>query len=167
MSDTPSYPPPLVLFEDYSGDWDAYLEAIYELFRQDFVTSIPIYPDRRWALKRHPLVKGKEATFWHIITEKGTIEDERLPDLRRCEHIRWPRWMLNAVGSNEIRVWRTRRGTEERVLLSLPDFSYLVVLTDRKDYIFLLTAYLVEHSHRRRSLQNDYENAVRNGLATP
>lgn len=29
MSEAPDWLPPLVLFNDYGGDWDAYLDAIY------------------------------------------------------------------------------------------------------------------------------------------
>ncbi|MNH30689.1 hypothetical protein D3C79_909980 [compost metagenome] len=47
-------------------------------------------PAKRLGLKRHPVIQGKEATFWHMISE-GNDEAERLPDLRRCERIRWPR----------------------------------------------------------------------------
>jgi hypothetical protein len=90
MSLPPDWLPELVTLQDYGGDWVRYLEAIYGHFRQDLVLTPPAYPGRRFALKRHPLVQGKEATFWHLISE-GRVEADRLPDLRRCERIRWPR----------------------------------------------------------------------------
>lgn len=61
--------PPLVLMEDYQNDWHQYLEAVYQYFCQDFVTSKPCFEDKRFALKRHPMRKNKEATFWHIISD--------------------------------------------------------------------------------------------------
>jgi hypothetical protein len=42
-----------------------------------------------------------------------------------------------------------------RILLAPPDFSYLVVLKDRGDYVLLLTAYCVEHAHHRRKLKKE------------
>ena len=29
----------LVLFSDYSGDWDRYLDALYTWFKQDFIAT--------------------------------------------------------------------------------------------------------------------------------
>jgi hypothetical protein len=86
----PDWLPPLVLFEGYNGDWTHYLEAIYALFKANFVDSKPLFRGIRLGLKRYPLTYNKEATFWHFIQE-GQFEAERTPDLRRCERIGWPR----------------------------------------------------------------------------
>lgn len=149
--------PPLMCLEDYNGDWQQYLEAIYECFCEDFVWSKPTFHEKRFALKRHPELNGKEATFWHVISE-GKIESERTPDLRRCERIRWLRPMIEALGDDRVRCWRNNRGScEDRILIALDDFSYVVVLADRGDYVLLWTAYCVEYEDRRLSLQNEYE----------
>ncbi len=146
--------PPLVLFEDYQGDWHQYLEAIYQYFCKDFVTSKPDYGGKRFALKRHPMIKGKEATFWHIISE-GDVESERLPDLRRCERIRWPRPIIEGIKSSHLKYWRSKRKEEERIVIALADFSYVVVLADRGEYVLLWTAYYVEQEHRRQKLRRE------------
>ncbi len=70
--------PPLVLLNDYENNWHRYFDVIYNFFRQDFVTSKPNFKGKRFALKRNPVINGKEATFWHIISEGG-VEGERLP----------------------------------------------------------------------------------------
>ena len=80
--------PPLVLLRDHGGEWERYLEAVYAWFKQDFINSKPVFQGRRLGLKRHPLTDGKEGTFWHM-TSEGQDEENRLPDLRRCERIRW------------------------------------------------------------------------------
>lgn len=128
--------PPLVLLEDYQSNWDEYLEAIYQFFCQDFVPSKPNFEGKRFALKRHPVIKGKEATFWHIISE-GAVADEQLPDLRRCERIRWPHPMIEAVKSKYVKCWKNKRKEEERIVIALEDFSYVVMLADRGEYILL------------------------------
>lgn len=148
--------PPLVLLEDYENSWDLYFEAIYYFFYQDFVTSKPKFEEKRFALKRLPVTKGKEATFWHIISE-GKKEDERLPDLRRCERIRWPRPMIEAIKSDRLRCWKNKRKEEERIVIALEDFSYVVVLADRGEYVLLWTAYCVEREHQRQKLRREYE----------
>ena len=156
MSSSTDLLPPLVLLEDCGNNWHQYLETIYQFFCQDFVTSKPMFEGKRFALKRYPVIKGKEATFWHIISE-GMSEDERLPDLRRCERIRWPRPMIEAIASSHIKWWRNRRKEEERIVIALDDYSYIVVLADRGDYVLLWTAYCVEQEHRHRKLHREYE----------
>jgi hypothetical protein len=33
--------PPLVLFEDYGGNWDQYLDVLYKFFKEAFIDSSP------------------------------------------------------------------------------------------------------------------------------
>ena len=102
------------------------------------------------------MTHGKEATFWHMIQEGG-VEEERTPDFRRCERIRWPKPIIERNTDPAVKVWRNQRGREERVCLWLAQESYLVILADRGDYILPWTAYLVEQPHRQRKLQREYE----------
>jgi hypothetical protein len=158
--------PDLVTLRDCDGDWPKYLAMIYEHFCNDFVRSKPAYTGKRFALKRHPVSQGKEATFWHLISE-GKNEEERTPDMRRCERIRWPRPMIEAIKSDCVCVWRNTRGRNERILIAVDDFSYVVVLDDRAEYVLLWTAYSVEHDHQRRKFQKEYaewiEEEAKNG----
>jgi len=148
--------PPLVLMENYQNNWQQYLEAVYQCFYEDFIISTPYFAGKRFALKRHPIVKGKEATFWHLISE-GEVESERLPDLRRCERIRWPRTIIDASDSGLMKCWKNERKGDERIVLALEDFSYVVILADRGDFVLLWTAYCVEQEHRRKKLRKEYE----------
>jgi len=43
MNSDSDWLPSLVLMQDYQNDWDQYLEAIYQCFCQDFVTSKPYF----------------------------------------------------------------------------------------------------------------------------
>lgn len=153
--------PPLVLFEDCNGNWDSYLKAIYAWFKQDFIDSKPVYQGRLLRLKRHPITEGKEATFWHMVQE-GAIEDDRTPDFRRCERIRWPRPIIEHDADPAIKSWRNTRGKEERICLLFTEENYLVILADRGEYILPWTAYLVEQPHRLRKIQREYEEYWRN-----
>lgn len=147
--------PALVEFSASGGDWHRYVEVLYGHFRRDFIETTPTYPGRRWSMKRHPVFKDKEATFWHIISE-GPIETERLPDLRRCERIRWPRCIIDACTGDKVRLWPQERRGESRVAIATPDFSYLVVLADRKEYVLLWTAFHVDRDHQRRKYEKEY-----------
>lgn len=116
------------------------------------------HPGRRWAVKRHPLVNGREATFQHLVSE-GDDEGQRLPDLRRCERIRWPRAIIDALGTHRVVAWANERRGDRRVVIALPDFTYAVILADRGDHIMLWTAYVVDKAYRRKQMRAERERS--------
>jgi len=156
MSEMPDWLPPLVLSNDYGGNWDAYLEAIYGWFKRDFIDSKPAFQGRRLGLKRLPITNGKEATFWHMISE-GKVEENRIPDFRRCDRIRWPKPVIEHDSDTVVKVWQNQRGREKRICLWAEHENYLVILADRGRYILPWTAYLVERTHQQNKLRKEYE----------
>lgn len=173
--DPPAWLPPLLRLEDFDGEWERYFNAVKAVFSADFEGARPTVRGRRVGLKRMPLVEGMTATFWHFISE-GKGEADRRPDLRRCERIGWPRALILAIDSDRVCVWEEedpRRG--RKLLVSLLDYSYLLVLDDRGDYLLPWTAYRVEHEHGRDKLRRRHEGsnakkaeaAPKDGLVTP
>lgn len=156
MSVTLSWLPGLVLLGDYGGSWEKYLEAIYSYFRNDFVESRPVFQGQKLGLKRYPLSNGKEATFWHLISE-GRDEAERIPDMRRCERIRWPKPVIDNSTDIAIKVWKNIRRGDTRICLWLEAEEYLVILAERKRYILPWTAYMVTRPHQKRKLQKEFD----------
>lgn len=153
-----SWLPPLELLSQHGGDWPAYCERLYFLFRQDFLGVLPKFCGRRLALKYHPEYDGKCATFWHFISE-GPNEEDRPPDLRRCERICWPRRMLDESNATSPRVlvWANERQNGTGWVIALEDFSYKFVLVERGQKVLPWTAYPVEKPHQRRAMQKEYE----------
>ncbi|HWR83378.1 MAG TPA: hypothetical protein VN285_08750 [Candidatus Deferrimicrobium sp.] len=156
MNDEVSWLPSLVFLSAFDGDWERYVEQLYTYFKQDFVYSPPFFRGQRIGLKRFPITKGKEATFWHLIST-GTKEHYRYPDLRRCERIRWPRAIIENAEDSVVKTWENIRNGERRQLLWLEQHEYLVILARRAGYALLWTAYLVDTSHQRRKLQQEFE----------
>jgi len=154
----PDWLPPLIELSDYAGDWQKYLHALYSAFAADFIEQTPSFRGAPVRLKRHPIVLGKEATFWHLISE-GKTEDERLPDLRRCERIRWPRQIIENAVDPAVKSWENLRKGEKRICLWLEIEDYLVVLAVRRGFFLLWTAYLVTSEHQKRKLRTEYEKA--------
>lgn len=154
--------PRLVLLADSKGDWPVYVEEIYRCFRTDFWDSMPAWPGKRVGLKKLPMSEGKVATFWHFISE-GDIEAERTPDMRRCESIRWPRPTMESFvdrkpkDDDRIVWWKNQRRSEWRYLLALQDFSYLVVVADRGEYVLPWTQYHVQYENRRAKYRKEYK----------
>lgn len=151
--------PSLIELDDYNGNWENYIHAVYEIFRRDFVLSKPVFRGQRLGLKRYPEQNGKEYTFYHM-THKGRDEANREPDLRRCERIPWAKPTIQKCDEWELKVWEQKRKGETRICIWLelegePD--YIVILNKRKDYLLPWTAFLSEYEHERKKRQREYE----------
>lgn len=152
-----SAPPPIIPLE---GEWKDYLDTIYEHYLSDLI-RVPKYLQGKQVKARfNPATADKGFSFWHVISE-GEREEDRTPDLRRCERIRWIAWMLERAsdGSDPLLRWKTtrtqRRGTVERLVLFCEQNSYAVVLEERSDYFLLVTAYPVA-AGRAAKLKAEY-----------
>ncbi len=139
---------------EFSGDWSSYVEEVYDAFSRDLLASPTRFRGRRVAVRRDPRDQGKEAGFWHAISE-GPEEQERTPDLRRCERVRWIRALIECSDRKKVRIWGVMRGSDRRVLIALKDFTYVVVLAVRKKYVLFITAYAVWQRHRREKLRRE------------
>jgi hypothetical protein len=157
----PSWLPPLILLEDYKGNWNTYINAVYQHFHKDFVESRPSFQRVPVFARYHPPYDGKGATFWHLVSE-GIQESERIPDLRRCERIPWPRPIIESKGFMEVKVWETIRSwkglKQRRINFALDNFSYIVVIAESQKGFDLVTAYHVEKLQRREKLRKEFEN---------
>ena len=160
----PDWLPRLVVLADYGGNWEKYVEALYAYFRADFVDDCPFFRGVRVGVKRYPTDQGKELTFWHVISE-GADEYNRIPNMRRCERIRWPRPIVEHSEHPDLKVWENKRKRETRVCIWFEDVEYLVVLAVRKGYMLLWTAYPVTRDHTRRKLLREYEGFVKANAA--
>jgi hypothetical protein len=143
-------PPSLILFNDFGGDWAAYEEALDKIFRSEIAYSLTFRGDKV-NCRRTPEEGGRWAAFWHLVSE-GKIEDDRTPDLRRCERLAWVPWVIsNWNQSEDIEWWENTRGSEVSVLLWYQE-AYLVILAKRNGYWLLKSAYVTNQSHRVATL---------------
>lgn len=156
----PDWLPALMSFEEHSGIWSTYVDALYRAFSKDFTLSCPLFRGKEVVPFGEPVFDGKEATFWHIISA-GRIEEDREPDLRRCERIRWVRAVIEHGDAPGMRVWekecRRRGQSERRIYLWLEERDYLVVLIQQRSCFRLLTAFLTTYGHTRRKLRKEFE----------
>lgn len=155
MSRLPDWLPELLLFEDYHGDWQRYEDKIYERFYTDFVESKPKFQNKLVDITKQ-LIKGKERSFWHCIQE-GRIEEQRTPDLRRCERISWIRAIIEHANEPIIKKWQNKKGRHIRQLLWLEEAEYLIVLEERIKTWLLWTAYCTTLGHTKNHLRKEYE----------
>ena len=164
--------PELVLFETFNGDWKAYEAALYEFYTQDFIATKPNFRGAVLAVKRHPQVNGKDATFWHI-TGEGDTHDDKLPNLRRCERIRWPKPVIENCDGRHLKIWENKHSGEISVCIWSEEAEYLVILRKRRGYILFWTAYPVTQTHSKAKLEREYaaykmaDAAPKSGTVTP
>ncbi len=154
-------PPDLLPFAAFGGDWAAYENELHRIFIAEIARGGLAFRGVRVNCRRLPEAAGRWASFWHLVQE-GRVEDDRLPDLRLCERIRWVRWVIeNAPTHAEIDEWQNTRGTEVNTLLWYRE-EYLVILAQRQGYCLLKTAYCTEKSGRIRQLRKE-RDAFRQG----
>ena len=167
--------PHLELFEDYKNDWTIYDAALYEIFKTDFIDSKPIFKNLQVNIRKYPMEYDKEESFFHITCQDYSKDNNRVPDLRRCERIRWVRSFIEnyncdpacCTDCDGIKVWEedAPNGTYKRVHLLFEEERYLVVIERRNNYYLLVTAFYFEHDHSlRKKLKhyNDYKQTQNN-----
>ena len=159
-------PPELILFSTYGGDWEVYEQELHNIFINEIAQTDLQFRGQRVGYRRTPKFRGRSKAFWHLIQE-GRVEDERTPDLRRCERLRWVPWVIENAASqhDEIEQWRNRRRNVANTLLWYRE-EYLVVLAKRSDYWLLITAYCTSQRRRVEQLRRErdsYYHAVGRG----
>lgn len=150
--------PPLILMAEHGDSFPIYIEAVYAIFRATFIDSQPKFQGRWVRCRRDPIYDSKEAGFWHC-TSEGKTEEDRIPDIRRCERIRWLRAVIENHSDERVDVWyNDLRGGDIRYSLWF-DEEYLVVLGDRRRYWQLITAFTTDQEHRKRKLRKERDES--------
>lgn len=147
-------PPDLLRFADFGGDWSSYEDELNRVFMAEIARAGLVFRGAAVNCRRHDEVAGRWASYWHLVQE-GRVEENRTPDLRRCERLRWVPWLIqNAVAHPEIDEWQNTRGTEVNTLLWFRE-EYLVILGQRNGYWLLRSAYCTEKSGRIAQLRKE------------
>lgn len=141
----------------FHGDWNTYIEQLYEIYLEEIVRGNITFRGLPVRSQYRPPTDGKGYGFWHIISD-GPQEEDRLPDFRRCERIKWISWIVRMADSdNRIKWWENKRGRDTHVVLWLEALDFAVILAKRKKYYLLKTAYNVTKPHRKATFLKEYE----------
>lgn len=155
----------LELYEDFNGNWSKYQEVIYDIFKTDFIDSKPLFEGKEVNIRKHPIEYGKEEAFFHVTCQDYSKNQNRVPDIRRCERIRWVRDFIENYNCDSsvcpdcdgIKLWEepAPKGTYKRVHLLLEEERYMVVIERRETYCLLITAFYFTHDHAlKKKLQH-------------
>lgn len=149
--------PPALL--PFGGDWPSYENVIYLAFLESFVRAGIQFRGLRVTAQFRPETNGKGYSFWHTISESpdqnNRDENERIPDMRRCERILWISWVIQNAGGGGFPWWENTRGRDTHVVIWARDHDFAVVLAKRSDYYMLKTAYAGIKSGRRAAFERE------------
>lgn len=152
--------PQIIELSEYGGNYSSYIDAVYEIFLKDFILHKAHFGHHALRMKFHPELQGRAYTFYHI-THEGKDENERIPDLRRCERIGWPRPCVENTENWNLKFWRQgRQRSANRVCIYLEvedDYDYFVVLEVRDTYVLLWTAFVSMYKHETRKKLKEYQ----------
>ena len=154
-SSFPPWLPPIV--PSSSVNWEKHLNLLFRYFKKEFIDSKPEFRELNVLLKKFPdQTDTFHPTFWHIISE-GVDEINRIPEISRCERIRWPRPIIEHENEPNMLVWENVRRGNKSVCIDFEEIEYLVVLGKRKGYLILTTAYPIDSNHSKYKLLKEYK----------
>jgi hypothetical protein len=156
--------PDLILLSSYSGNWEKYCEGLYTFFCQDFKNQKVEFRGEEIFLRIFPFEKGKEASFWHCVSE-GEVEEDRTIDIERCKRIRWPKSMITNDGNEDLKIWQNTRKGYLNYLLLVEKERYLVVIRLKKGKWQLWTTYLATYKHTLEKWLDEYKDYIKNNVA--
>ena len=156
MSAPPDWLPPLIAWNDYNGQWQRYIDAVFAVFYRDFIETQPRFRGEPVKIGKQ-IIEGKERTFWHV-TSEGDIEANRTPDLRRCARIGWIRPIIEHDGDPAVLAWPTQRGRAVREVLWVQEADFAVILEKRPNCWWLWTVYVTDREHTRKKFAREYED---------
>ena len=151
------------------AEFSAYEEKIYLIFRNDFISTHPEFEDKPVNIRKHPLVNGREQTYFHITSKEYTAQSERCPDPKRCERIRWIRAFIENYNCDPMRcdecsgvkVWDEPYKMYTRVHILLEEENYMVIVERRETYNLLITAYYFDYPHALEKQLKKYEAYIK------
>lgn len=144
---------PLFPIRGFAGSLSEYIDQLHWQYRC-------IVGDAGITLWGKPVVgvgaqgpDGRYRRFWHLVTEAdGTCGARRVLNLDRCAALprAWAILELLAVGDPGIRWWHEGR---RDVVVTAADFSMVIVLTEYRTKLALVTAYPAQSAERRARLR--------------
>lgn len=161
----------LVECKDY-GKYSEYEDELFAIFLQLYEHGTLVYNGKIVRMKHYPPDYGEKTGFYHMICENYQHtgdENDRKPNFRRCERIKWPKEIIEKCAEHceRIMIWENQRHGKQNILLYCPELDYLVVFGKRNNYLLLTTAYPVDYPNKRNDLikeYNEYKNKQRTSV---
>lgn len=124
---------------------------------------------------------GREKIFWHLTTRslkkvkiprkkkkfypegQTHVDDDRYPDLRRCERLPWVRALIEKTEKPEVLSWDYEEGDLTiKTYVWLKDFDFAVIMKRYPDSTRrLITSFYIDKSYKRKDFERKYANRIK------
>jgi hypothetical protein len=154
----PNWLPNLFVVNPWTHDT---YDALYQLFRDDFVESQIDY--QGYSVWFFPEMEdGREKVFWHLTSRVDNETGDRLPDLRRSERLPWVRPMLENHLHPEVLAWDHEEGDGSiKTYVWLKDFDFVVIMKKFPDRTRrLITSFWLEYPNAKKKLMKKYDRRI-------
>jgi hypothetical protein len=154
--------------------WDSedpfalYEENLFAIYKKMYEESLFNYHKTPITMKHYPPDYGKKSGFYHLIYQNydSTGHDiDRLPNLERMKKVTWGRSIIdfnNSAKCGRLLIYKNKRKREENICIFSECLDFLVILTIRKDYLLLKTAYPIEYENSRNDIYKEYRDFKEN-----
>lgn len=144
---------PIITLDEYNNNWEKYSNKLYEIFIKDFIDNKLYFNKKQVKVRINPKQDNYEHAFIHLTCESTKITDDpndRIPDLRRCERIKWNREIIENYickytcdNCKKVLYYEHYYKNHIRVNLVFVDARFKVILEKRDKYVLLITGYYI------------------------
>lgn len=154
--------PELVVMGNYNNDWNKYLDALYIIYLEDFCNSPFLHKGLPLKTFTQLEYNMKQESFNHVTT-KG--DNNRLYNEERCKKLRWIKPIL-AGDCAECPTFRCFPDLDwnkkwKRFIVWCVGFDFIVIVEQRKDCFFLITAYCLIYKDKKEQLEKKYQKYLK------
>ena len=144
---------------------DGGFDELYEVFSNDFKRNQVYHDGEIVFFDRSILPDGREMEegFWHVITRKDKITQERLMDYPRAERLPWASPLMQLPADSDILIFDYKEGGSRKATRRYIWFKpggYLLVLQKKGKRYFWITAFYVSGGKNRKYYEKKYENRI-------
>lgn len=152
-----SWLPPTIQLSDCSGDMIHYTEKLYLSFTNDLVNNPNLFLFKKPVKVSSKLDKdNRHERFWHTITDP---HNPSMSDIKhnRAERIPWIKEIINNVSKDGILTYQRKKNGEERLHLFAPEINYIIILSEKKNAYYFITAYYIDYTYKLNEYIAEYK----------
>ena len=159
--------PEIIECKDFSK-WNEYLDELYKIFQKDFIEDRIMFEGKCVNYRKAPMDGKYEHTFIHLTHKdefhKSDDPNDRIPDPRRAERIRWHKAIIEHFPCKEtcencekILYFEEYNKKNIKAYFLFKDVKFIIKKKKREKYNLLITGYYIEYDNAMRKYIEKYE----------
>lgn len=141
------------------------LNRLYQLYLDD-VCNIVFNGEKLKVNKnktRHPICKGKQLTFEHLITRKSEYSGKRYFDRERANRIHWIKPIIENYKDIRIKYFTEHNNKKElQHFFYYEDKDFIIIIRELSNGLMIVTAYYVDEGRKRGFMKKYYTYKEKN-----